>query len=55
MINGMGRSDAGDSGTAAPSTIPQECAMCKMPAGDGFGGLKSRVMTGAKGRTCGGM
>lgn len=27
---------------------PQACAMCKMPAGEGLGGRKSRVMMGEK-------
>ena len=30
------------------SSKPHEDAMCSMPAGSGFGGLKARVMIGSK-------
>ena len=33
---------------SAPSSKPHAFAMCKIPAGCGFGGRKSRVMMGEK-------
>ena len=37
---------------SAVSVISHACAICKMLAGEGFGGRKSRVMIGENGLMC---
>lgn len=46
---GSRRSSDETSESGCASVIPQARAMCRMPAGDGFGGRKSRVTMGVKG------
>jgi hypothetical protein len=43
-----GRGDGEELGSRAGLATPHCFAMCKIPAGDGLGGLKSRVMIGVK-------
>jgi hypothetical protein len=47
-----GRGDGEELGSRAGLATPHCFAMCKIPAGDGLGGLKSRVMIGVKAEMC---
>ena len=47
-----GRGDGDELGSRAGLATPHCFAMCKIPAGEGLGGLKSRVMIGVKAEMC---
>jgi hypothetical protein len=50
MISGRG--DGDELGSRAGLATPHSLAMCKIPAGEGLGGLKSRVIMGVKAEMC---